>query len=64
MSPGELRKLLLTEQLVQEPNLLTLDEPTIHLDVGSIKALQRMIVDSPGAVLLITHDRQLVDAVT
>ncbi len=64
MSPGELRKLLLAEQLVQEPNFLVLDEPTNHLDVGSIEALQRMLADFPGAVLLVTHDRQLADAVT
>ena len=64
MSPGELRKLLLAEQLVQEPNFLMLDEPTNHLDVGSIEALQRMLADFPGAVLLVTHDRQLADAVT
>ncbi len=64
MSPGELRKLLLAEQLVQKPNFLVLDEPTNHLDVGSIEALQRMLADFPGAVLLVTHDRQLADTVT
>ena len=64
MHQGDLRKLLLAEQLVQEPNFLVLDEPTNHLDVGSIEALQRMLADFPGAVLLVTHDRQLADAVT
>jgi len=49
---------------VQEPNFLVLDEPTNHLDVGSIEALQQMLADFPGAVLLVTHDRQLADAVT
>lgn len=63
LSPGELRKLMLAERLVADPNLLVLDEPTNHLDVGSIEALQRMLVDFPGAILLVTHDGQLADAV-
>ncbi len=64
LSPGELRKLLLAEQLLQDPGFLVLDEPTNHLDVGSIEALQNMIVDFPGAVLLVSHDPALVDAVS
>lgn len=63
MSPGELRKVMLAEQLVQEPHFLILDEPTNHLDVDSIEALQRMLAGFPGAILLVTHDRQLADAV-
>lgn len=63
MSPGELRKLMLAEQLIENPNFLVLDEPTNHLDVGSIEALQNMLVDFPGAVLLVTHDRAMANAV-
>lgn len=63
LSPGELRKLMLAEQLIQNPNLLVLDEPTNHLDIGSIEALQRMLVGFSGAFLLVTHDKQLADAV-
>ncbi len=63
VSPGELRKLMLAEQLVATPNLLVLDEPTNHLDVGSIEALQGMLAGFPGAFLLVTHDRRLADAV-
>lgn len=63
LSPGELRKLMLAEQLVSEPHFLILDEPTNHLDVGSIEALQDMLINFPGAVLLVTHDGQLADAV-
>lgn len=63
LSPGELRKLMLAEQLVMDPNFLVLDEPTNHLDVGSIEALQEMLISFPGALLLVTHDRQLSDAV-
>lgn len=64
LSPGELRKLMLAEQLVTNPNLLVLDEPTNHLDVGSIEALQEMLSGFSGALLLVTHDRQLSEAVT
>lgn len=64
LSPGELRKLMLAEQLVMNPNFLVLDEPTNHLDLGSIKALQESLIDFPGALLLVTHDRLLSEAVT
>ncbi len=64
LSPGELRKLMLAEQLVMNPNFLVLDEPTNHLDLGSIKALQETLIDFPGALLLVTHDRLLSEAVT
>lgn len=64
ISPGELRKLLLAEQLIDGPNFLVLDEPTNHLDVGSIKALQDLLVQFPGAVLLVSHDPALIDAVS
>ncbi len=63
LSPGELRKLMLAEQLLREPNLLVLDEPTNHLDVGSIEALQDMLVGFSGAILLVTHDGKLARAV-
>lgn len=63
LSPGELRKLMLAEQLVMDPNFLVLDEPTNHLDIGSIEALQNMLASFPGAILLVTHDKRLADAV-
>ncbi len=64
LSPGELRKLMLAEQLVMNPHFLVLDEPTNHLDLGSIEALQESLIDFPGALLLVTHDRLLSEAVT
>ena len=63
LSPGELRKLMLAEGLVADPNFLVLDEPTNHLDIGSIEALQKLLVGFPGAILLVTHDARLADAV-
>lgn len=64
VSPGELRKLLLAEQLVDNPNFIVLDEPTNHLDIGSIRALQDLLVQFPGAVLLVSHDAVLLDTVS
>lgn len=63
VSPGELRKLLLAMQLLDEPHLLILDEPTNHLDVGSIEALQGMLGAFPGALVLVSHDERLQEAV-
>ncbi len=61
-SPGEMRKLILAEQLLGEPNLLVLDEPTNHLDLGSIEALEAMLAEYPGALVLVSHDPLLVES--
>lgn len=63
VSPGELRKLMLAEQLIDEPHFLVLDEPTNHLDIGSIEALQKLLEGFPGAILLVTHDLALAASV-
>lgn len=63
ISPGELKKLLLAEQLIEDPHLLILDEPINHLDLGSIEALAELLVDFPGTFLLVTHDRALQETV-
>lgn len=60
ISPGEMRKLILAEQLQLQPHILILDEPTNHLDIGSITALEEMLATFPGAVLLVSHDAALV----
>ncbi len=62
VSPGELRKLMLAVQLLQKPHCLVLDEPTNHLDVGSIQALQLMLAEFPGSLVLVSHDNMLLEA--
>ena len=59
-SPGEMRKLLLVDALLEEPNILILDEPTNHLDVTSIQALQALLSSFAGAVVLVSHDAALI----
>jgi ATP-binding cassette subfamily F protein uup len=64
MSGGEQRRVALARLLVARPDLAILDEPTNHLDAETIEWLEQHLLDEfPGAVLLITHDRYLLDNV-
>ena len=60
LSGGWQRRLALGQALVQQPDLLLLDEPTNHLDVESIEWLETFLLDYPGAVLFVTHDRSFL----
>jgi ATP-binding cassette subfamily F protein 3 len=62
LSGGEKARLLLALTAFHAPNLLILDEPTNHLDVDSREALIHALMDYDGAVILISHDRHLVEA--
>ena len=63
LSGGERRRLALALLVASGSNFLVLDEPTNHLDVESREALEAALEAFPGTVLLVSHDRALLDAV-
>src|SRR5947209_6625678 len=63
LSGGERRRLSLAILVSSGANVLVLDEPTNHLDLSSREALEQALTDFEGSVLLVSHDRALLDAV-
>ncbi|MGE5721392.1 MAG: energy-dependent translational throttle protein EttA [Sphingomonadales bacterium] len=63
LSGGEKRRVALTRLLLEKPDILLLDEPTNHLDAESVAWLEKHLVDYPGNVILVTHDRYFLDHV-
>ncbi|MGI6566083.1 MAG: ABC-F family ATP-binding cassette domain-containing protein [Firmicutes bacterium] len=61
LSGGERCRVALAKLILARPNVLLLDEPTNHLDVVSREALENALADFPGTLLLVTHDRYLLD---
>ena len=49
--------------MATNPDVLVLDEPTNHLDLKTVVALERFLKDYPGTLILVSHDRELVDNV-
>lgn len=63
-SGGWRMRIELAKILLQKPDLILLDEPTNHLDIESIQWLEEFLINSANAVMLISHDRAFVDAIT
>jgi ATP-binding cassette subfamily F protein uup len=63
LSGGEQAKVLIARLMLHKADVLILDEPTNDLDIHSLDVLQDGLLSFPGAVLLVTHDRFLMDAV-
>jgi ATP-binding cassette subfamily F protein uup len=64
LSGGEQARVLIASLMLQPADLLVLDEPTNDLDIPTLEALEESLVEFPGAVVLVTHDRFLFERVT
>ncbi len=64
LSGGEKKRLYLCTVLIQNPNFLILDEPTNDLDVLTLNVLENFLLDFPGCVIVVSHDRYFMDKIT
>jgi ATP-binding cassette subfamily F protein uup len=64
LSGGEQARILIARLMLQSADILILDEPTNDLDIPSLEVLEDSLEDFPGAVVLVTHDRMMLDTVS
>ncbi|RZS93130.1 ABC-F family ATP-binding cassette domain-containing protein [Aquimarina brevivitae] len=63
LSGGEQKRLYLCTVLIQNPNFLILDEPTNDLDIVTLNVLENFLLDFPGCLLVVSHDRYFMDKI-
>jgi ATP-binding cassette subfamily F protein uup len=63
LSGVELKRLYLCTVLIQNPNFLILDEPTNDLDIVTLNVLENFLLDYPGCLLVVSHDRYFMDKI-
>jgi ATP-binding cassette subfamily F protein uup len=63
LSGGELKRLYLCTVLIQNPNFLILDEPTNDLDIVTLNVLESFLMDYPGCLVVVSHDRYFMDKI-
>lgn len=63
LSGGELKRLYLCTILIQNPNFLILDEPTNDLDIVTLNVLEEFLLDFPGCLIVVSHDRYFMDKI-
>ncbi len=64
LSGGERARIVLARMMLEPADLLVLDEPTNDLDIPALEVLEESLLDFPGALVLVTHDRHLLDRVS
>ena len=63
LSGGEQGRMMFGKLMLQKPNVLIMDEPTNHLDMESIESLNQAMVDYPGTIIFVSHDREFVSSI-
>jgi len=63
LSGGERKRLYLCTVLIQNPNFLILDEPTNDLDIVTLNVLENFLLDFPGCIIVVSHDRYFMDKI-